>query len=65
MPSEPRKHDLGKEKGVRDEEEKRIRSDKGRKPIQEKCKAALKSPVTWVSIAAVSEGKRKDERGGS
>lgn len=36
--------------------EEKVRIDKGIKPIQEKCKAALRSPMTWVSIAAVSEG---------
>lgn len=63
MPSEPRKHYLGSKKGGRDEKEKRIRSGKVIKGFREKCKTALRSPFTCVSIADVSERKNKRRKG--
>lgn len=60
MPSEPRKHDLGPEKRRADDEEKGIKSGEVIKGFREKCKTALRSPFTWVSI--VRKNKKREGR---
>lgn len=40
----------------------RIKDGKVIKSFRGKCKTALQSPITRVSIAAISERKQKDEK---